>query len=168
MVIQKNVKNGVNFFESKKWIEYEEGFGELCAGKFWYGLKSLHSFTQTGQWELRIDFQFENHTWSHLHYNTFSVGPESKEYPLTIGGFSGITPDDPFVTHPLNGQRFSTNDNDNDAWSKNFAAIEGEWWHNVCFYIHPNRQPPYIYLNSKSYDLLSIEIKIRPRDCIIQ
>ncbi|XP_065917560.1 intermembrane lipid transfer protein VPS13A-like [Dysidea avara] len=42
-----------------------------------------------------------------------SVGLESKEYPLTIGGFTGTTTD-PFATHSLNGQRFSTSDNDNE------------------------------------------------------
>ena len=167
MVIQKNVKDGMNFFESKKWIEYEEGFGELCTGKLWYGLKSLHCFTQRGQWELRIDFQFENHTWAHLHYNTFSVGPESKEYPLTIEGFTGTTTD-PFVTHPLNGRRFSTIDNDNDGSSGNCAASVGGWWINNCDHIRPNYQPPQIYLNSKWYPMLSVETKIRPRDCIIQ
>ena len=113
MTVHKNVKDGEKFFESKKWKEYEEGFGELCSDKFWYGLKSLNCFTQKGQWEMRIDFQFINHTWSYLHYNTFKVGNAQAEYPLTIGGFTGTTTD-PFVTHPLNGRKFSTVDNDND------------------------------------------------------
>ena len=73
MVIQKNVKDGEHTF-NRTWKDYEEGFGDLTSSKLWYGLKALHCFTQTGQWELRIDFQFENKTWSHLHYNTFSVG----------------------------------------------------------------------------------------------
>jgi len=167
MVIHKNIKDGIDIFGNKRWKDFEEGFGDLTSNKFWYGLKALHCFTQRGPWELRIDFQFENGTKSHLHYNTFSVGPESKEYPLTIGGFTGTTTD-PFVSHPLNGQRFSTFDNDNDAWSSNCASTRGAWWHNSCTNIYPNRQPPHLYLNSKSYDLLSIEIKIRPRDCIIQ
>ena len=168
MVVQRNVKDGVKYFEDKKWKEYKEGFGDLKSSKFWYGLKALHCFTQTGKWELRIDFQFENHTGSHLHYNTFSVGPESKEYPLTIGGFTGITPTDPFVTNPLNGRRFSAVDNDNDAWGSNCAAKVGGWWHNNCGHIYPNNQPPHVYLNSKGYNLLSMEMKIRPHDCIIQ
>jgi len=167
MVIQRNIKNGVNFFETKKWKEYEEGFGGLKSNKFWYGLKALHCFTQSGQWELRIDFQFENKTWSHLHYNTFSVGTESKEYPLTIGGFTGTTTD-PFVSHPLNGQRFTAVDNDNDRAGGNCAANNGGWWYNNCEHIKPNDQPPAIVLNSKRYNMLSIETKIRPRDCIIQ
>ena len=168
MTIQKNIKDSVKYFEDKKWKDYEEGFGDLKSSKFWYGLKALHCFTQRGKWELRIDFQFENKTWSHLHYKTFSVGSTSKEYPLIIGGFTGITPDDPFVTHPLNGQRFSTVDNDNDKRSSNCASSYAGWWHNSCFHLNPNTQPPHINTNSKGFNSLSMEMKIRPRDCIIQ
>ena len=167
MVIQRNFDDGVKTFD-KKWKDYEEGFGDLESSKFWYGLKALHCFTQTGQWELRIDFQFDNKTWSHLHYNTFSVGTQSKEYPLTIGGFTGTTTD-PFVTHPLNGQRFSTIDNDNDKNGGNCASSHnGGWWYNSCHHINPNRQPPNVYLKPRYHDLLSVEMKIRPHDCIIQ
>ena len=167
IVVHRNIKDGKNSFRSKRWKDYEEGFGGLNDNKFWYGLKELHRFTQTGQWELRIDFQFENGTKSYLHYNTFSVGTESQEYPLTIGGFTGTTTD-PFVTDPLNGQRFSTFDNDNDRSSVNCAANSGGWWYSKCYHIAPNRQPPYVFLNSKWYNTLSMDMKIRPRDCIIQ
>ena len=168
MVIQRNKKDGVKTFE-KKWKDFEEGFGDLNGDKMWYGLKALYCFTETGQWELRIDFQFVNKTWSHLHYKQFKVGSSSAEYPLTIEGFTGITPEDPFVTHPLNGTRFSTSDNDNDQNSKdNCAAVHSDgWWHRNCFRINPNYQSPYVYLNSKVYRPLSVEMKMR-RDCIIQ
>ena len=130
MVIQRNKKDGVNTF-NKKWKDYEEGFGDLKGDKMWYGLKALNCFTETGQWELRIDFQFENKTWSHLHYKQFKVGSSSAEYPLTIGGFTGITPEDPFVIHPLNRMKFSTSDNDNDRSGGNCAAGNSNgWWHN--------------------------------------
>ena len=56
MFIQRNVKDGVTTF-NKQWKEYEEGFGDFNDSKLWYGLKELNRFTQTGQWELRIDFQ---------------------------------------------------------------------------------------------------------------
>ena len=47
----------------------------------------------------------------------FGVGSASEEYPLTIGGFTGITPTDPFSTYfHLDGMKFSTYDNDNDSW----------------------------------------------------
>ena len=81
IVVQRNVKDGVRTFD-KKWKDYEEGFGDLRSQKFWYGLKALHCFTQAGHWELKVNFQFENKTWSHVHYNSFSVGNASSEYPL--------------------------------------------------------------------------------------
>ena len=168
MVILKNIKDGDHHTFNKQWIDYELGFGDLRSSKFWYGLKTLACFTETGQWEMMIDFQFENKTWSHLHYNTFSVGPESEEYPLTIGEFTGITPTDPFVTHPLNGQRFSTVDNDNDGNGGSCAPSHGAWWQNSCSHINPTRQPPWINLDSTPYFLLSMTMKIRRRDCIIQ
>ena len=167
MIIQRNKKDGVKTF-NKKWKDFEEGFGHLNGDKLWYGLKALNCFTENGQWELRIDFQFENKTWSHLHYKQFKVGNTSAEYPLTIGGFTGITPKDPFVTHPLNGMKFTTVDNDNDQNSHDNCASYGGWWHNNCFRINPNDQPPRVYLNSKNYYLLSAEMKIRQHNCIIQ
>ena len=169
IVIQRNIKDGVNTF-NKTWEEYEEGFGDLDGGKLWYGLNLLNYLTQTGHWELRIDVQFDNHTWSHLHYNTFSVGSASQKYPLTIEGFTGVTPIDFVAIHPLSGRKFSTVDNDNDEWGAgNCAADRGSgWWYNECSRIHPNYQPPSIRNKSKWYNLLKIEMKIRPRDCIIE
>ena len=168
MVIQRNKKDGVKTF-NKKWKDFEEGFGDLNGDKLWYGLKALNCFTETGQWELRIDFQFDNKTWSHLHYKQFKVGNSSAEYPLTIEGFTGITTDDPFVTlRPLNNMKFTTTDNDNDQHVGNCAAIRSDgWWYNNCAHIYPNYQPPLVRLDSKGYNLLSIEMKIRQHDCII-
>ena len=151
------------------WKDFEEGFGNLNGDKLWYGLKALNCFTENGQWELRIDFQFHNKTWSHLHYKQFKVGNTSAEYPLIIGGFTGITTEDPFVTHPLNGMKFSTVDNDNDQLNNgNCAGSNDGWWHNNCYLINPNCQPPTVYLNSTFYYLLSVEMKIRQHNCIIQ
>ena len=119
IVIQRNIKDGVKTF-NKTWKDYEEGFGDLNGDKLWYGLKALHCFTKTGQWELRIDFQFTNGTWSHLHYNHFSVGNTSQDYKLNIGGFTGTTTEH-FTYH--SGKRFSTADHgdkksctDQDGW----------------------------------------------------
>ena len=33
---------------------------------------------------------------------------------------------------------------------------------------NPNCEPPYVILNSKGYDLLSIDMKMRQHDCISQ
>ena len=72
------------------------------------------------------------------------------------------------MTHPLNNMKFSAPDNDNDLNRGNCAAsVNAGLWYTSCAHIHPNRQPPYVYLNSNSYDLLSIEMKIRQHDCYI-
>ena len=121
-MIQRRKDGSVDF--NRPWSDYEKGFGNLN-GEFWYGLKNMNCLTQTGQWELRVDFEFKNKTRSYLHYNVFKVGSATDEYPLTVSGFTGITPTDPFSTHPHSGLKFSTYDNDNDKDSVNFAVQKG-------------------------------------------
>ena len=161
IVIQRNRKGSTVDF-NKNWIDYEKGFGNLTTD-FWYGLEAIHSFTQTGQWEMRVDFQKGDKTWSYYKYTQFSVGCASEEYPLTVGGFTG-TVTDRFKSIPLNGMKFSTHDNDNDKTSGNCAASDKSgWWYNNCRHISPNRQPPY---DGNHGNVLVMEMKIRPKDCI--
>ena len=47
MVIQRNIKDNVEFF-NKKWSDYEQGFGDLNGDKLWYGLKPLSCLTENG------------------------------------------------------------------------------------------------------------------------
>ena len=165
IVIQRNKKNSlVNF--NKNWTDYEKGFGDLHT-EFWYGLAAMHCLTQRGQWEMRVDYQFNNKTWSYLHYNQFSVGSASEEYPLTVGGFTGVGTDQ-FARHPLNGMKFSTPDNDNDKDSGNCAAgrkYKSGWWYNACSWVVINYQPPGVGASS---NVLFTEMKICPKDCITQ
>ena len=162
IVIQKN-KNNSNVNFNLNWTDYEEGFGDFNK-EFWYGLKELHCLTQRGQWEMRVDYQYNDKTRSYQHYNNFSVGSANEKYPLTIGGFTGYGIDKFVVGYPLNGMKFSTPDNDNDKWYGNCAARhKSGWWYNKCHYVNINRQPPRVGLN-----VLFSEMKIRPKDCIIQ
>jgi len=162
IVTQRNRKNSELSFK-KNWREYEDGFGDLN-NDFWVGLKMMHTLTQTGQWEMRVDYQKNDRTWSYLHYNQFSVGSANKEYPLNIGGFTGEGVDEFGLTiPPLNGTKFSTLDNDNDQWDNNCASVYGGgWWYSKCFRINLNRQPP----DAGPY-VLFVEMKIRPKDCIV-
>ena len=161
IVIQRNKKDSsVNF--NRNWVDYEKGFGDLNT-EFWYGLEEIHCLTQRGQWEMRVDYQFTNNkSLFYLHYNEFSVGSASEEYPLTIGGFTGVGTNW-FASH--NGMKFSTPDNDNDNYNGNCAASykSGWWYYHNCHRINTNRQEPYVY---HSYLLFS-EMKIRPKDCTI-
>ena len=158
-VIQRNKKNSLVDF-NRTWIDYEKGFGNLNT-EFWYGLEEMHCLTQRGQWEMRVDYQKNDKTWSYLHYNQFSVGSASEEYPLTVGGFTGVGTDW-FVSHPLNGMKFSTPDNDKNRGNCAVSWKSG-WWYNNCHDININRQPPQV----NSFVLFS-EMKIRPKDCITQ
>ena len=157
IVIQRNKKDSsVNF--NRNWTDYEKGFGNLTT-EFWYGLAAIHCLTQRGQWEMRVDYQKNDKTWTYLHCNQFSVGSASEEYPLTVGGFTGVNTDR-FTYH--NGMKFSTHDNDNDKWSNNCATdANSGWWYNQCHVISINIQPPNVHGS-----VLFSEMKIRPKDCI--
>ena len=163
VVIQRNKKSSlVNF--NRNWTDYEKGFGDLNT-EFWYGLQEINCLTQRGQWEMRVDYQKNDKTWSYLHYNQFSVGSASEEYPLTVGGFTGVGTDlfnD--KSKPHNGMKFSTPDNDNDKTGGNCAADgKSGWWYYSCYYININTQPPRV-----AGSVLFSEMKIRPKDCITQ
>ena len=159
IVIQRNRINSQLSF-NKNWREYEDGIGDLNKD-FWAGLELIHTLTQRGQWEMRVDYQKNDKTWSYLHYNQFSVGSASEEYPLTVGGYSGVGGDQ-FAYH--NGMKFSTPDNDNDDYHGNCAATYKDgWWYKSCDHIDINRQSPTVYGS-----VLFSEMKIRPKDCITQ
>ena len=163
IIIQRNKKNSLVDF-NKKWIDYETGFGDLNT-EFWYGLAAIHCLTQRGQWEMRLDYQKNNKTWSYYHYNQFSIGSASEEYPLTVGGFTAVGTDWFNVqSYPHNGMKFSTPDNNNDKGNSNCAAYyKSGWWYNSCRHININTQPPDV-----RGSVLFSEMKIRPKDCITQ
>ena len=163
IVIQRNRRNSQLSF-NKNWREYEEGFGDLNKD-FWAGLELMHILTQRGQWEMRVDYQKNDKTWSYLHYNQFSVGSASEEYPLTVGGYSGSISS--YKALYYNGMKFSTADNDNDEYSTLNCAVRyksGNWYKN-CHNINLNQQPPYVNVAAS---LFFAEMKIRPKNCIIQ
>ena len=171
-VIQRRQDGLVDF--NRSWADYEKGFGDLH-GEFWYGLKAINCLTQTGKWELQVDFEFKNKTRSYLHYSTFKVEDDDTNYKLTIGGFTGITPTDPFITNH-NGKAFSTYDNDNDDSNINCAVKVGNakgnggWWYSSCWGINLNiNYNPAQYgsmdLGGIWYNPRWIEMKIRPRGC---
>ena len=166
IVIQRNSINSQLSF-NKNWREYEEGFGDLNKD-FWVGLELMHTLTQRGQWEMRVDYQKDDKTWSYLHYNQFSIGSASEEYPLTVGEFTGVDTDwFGGNYYPHNGMKFSTPDNDNENSSANCAArYKSGWWYNKCYHINLNRQPPNGNGGRDKY--LFTEMKIRPKGCIIQ
>ena len=142
IVIQRNKNNSlVNF--NKNWTDCEKGFGDLNT-EFWYGLESMHCLTQRGQWEMRVNYQNNDKTWSYLHYNQFSVGSASEEYPLTVGGYSGSVQSSYALYH--NNMKFTTLDNDNDEDGRGNCApsYKSGNWYKKCYHINLNQQPPHV------------------------
>ena len=119
---------------------------------------------------MRVDYQREDDkTWYYLQYSNFSVGSASEEYPLTVGGFTGVGTDwFNYGGKSLNGMKFSTLDNKNNREGGDCAiGHRSGWWYNDCGYIYINRQPPFIPYGIHR-TLLFTEMKIRPKDCIKQ
>ena len=143
LVIQRREKQNDSISFHRSWTEYADGFGDLYK-EFWLGLRGIHCLTSNGNWELRIDFTFDNGTKSFMHYNHFRVGPATDNYRLSILGFTGITPEDPFTAlHSINGYQFSTYDRANGpnkhcAVTRHGGTEPGGWWYHNCFYINLN------------------------------
>ena len=172
LVVQRR-RNGTENF-NRSWDEYERGFGSLT-DELWYGLRALHCLTSKGNWELRIDFTFNNGTKSYLYYNHFRIGSAADMYRLSISGYCGIAPTDPFTKYPINGMQFTTFDRDHDESSGNCAVTAGGstapggWWYRNCFNINLNYNYGdrfgFMHLADEWYSPKEVEMKIRPVNC---
>ena len=110
----------------------------------------------------------------------FKVGSATDEYPLTISGFTGITPTDPFSIGGHNDMKFSTYDNDNNKHPSDNCAVQinnakdnGGWWFNSCWDINLNikynpAQFGSMLLAGTWYNPRWIEMKIHPLNCTPQ
>ena len=125
-VFQRRMDGSVDFY--RNWTDYQHGFGNL-SGEFWLGLDKIHRLTTTAT-ELRVDMQdFEGNS-TYAKYTNFSVGDSASKYILSVSGYSG-TAGDSLRVH--NRYRFSTRDQDNDAYGSNCAQVfKGAWWYNWC------------------------------------
>ncbi|KAK0045457.1 BpsFReDn20 [Biomphalaria pfeifferi] len=109
IVIQRRVHQNTNF--SRNWEDYKNGFGSPCTEDYWLGNEIVHQLTSQGQYELRIDMNFEEE-YIFASYSSFKVDSETKKYKLTLGEFKGDIEND-FEYH--NNMMFSTPDRDNDS-----------------------------------------------------
>ena len=126
-VFQRRQDGSVDFY--RYWIDYENGFGNL-SGEFWLGLSKIHRLTQKGPNTLRVDLKVASNNAAYAKYSIFSVGDNTTEYTLTVGGYSGTAPDS-LAKH--NGKKFTTRDNDNDDNGNNCAKEDsGAWWYHDC------------------------------------
>ncbi|XP_055864428.1 angiopoietin-2-like [Biomphalaria glabrata] len=130
IIFQRRINGNVNFYRG--WKEYRDGFGDYNIGEFYLGNENIFSLTSTGQYDLRIDLEFNNKKYF-AQYENFKVLSETKKYKLKIGDYSGNAGDDLSVH---NDMFFTTFDRDNDVESDLNCAeyCSGAWWYINCHY----------------------------------
>lgn len=106
-------------------------------GEYWLGLKKLRNFTANAQYELLVKLEDQQGNTAEARYSTFSIGPKSDNYRLTISGYNG-TAADSMKRH--NNQRFTTKDIDNDEHDAINCAVawKGGWWYQKCHHANLN------------------------------
>uniref|UniRef100_A0A1I8HUM7 Fibrinogen C-terminal domain-containing protein n=1 Tax=Macrostomum lignano TaxID=282301 RepID=A0A1I8HUM7_9PLAT len=128
----------VDFY--RNWTQYQSEFGEGPDGNYWIGLNTLHDLTASGPRKLRILMKAWNDSEHWAEYSSFSVGPESDNYRLSVSGFSGSAGIGDSLARS-NDFQFTTKDADHDVHSDNCGSrYFGAWWFADCHNTHPNGQ----------------------------
>ncbi|GFR89212.1 fibrinogen-related protein 2 [Elysia marginata] len=128
IVIQRRSTGDVDFY--RDWVTYKKGFGALHTD-FWLGLENIHTITNSGQYELRVDLEYQGQS-KYAVYGRFSLAGENENYKLTVESYSG-TAGDSLSLH--NDMEFSTRDRDNDKSDTGSCArrYKGAWWYKFCY-----------------------------------
>ncbi|KAK6966000.1 BgMFREP16.2 [Biomphalaria glabrata] len=127
IIIQRRINGKVDFYRG--WKEYRDGFGDYNIGEFYLGNENIFKLTSTGQYDLRIDLEYNNNIYF-AQYKNFKVLNETEKYKLQIGNYSGNAGDS-LLRH--NNMFFTTFDRDNDIDSRNCAVERsGAWWYYYC------------------------------------
>lgn len=130
----------------RKWDAYKEGFGKPNQS-YWIGLEAMHHLTtDQGPVQLRIELaDFEGNSTAFM-VNNFTVGDEESKYRIFYRNYNNIIGN----SLPPRFTKFSTVDNDNDAWMNNCAErFTGAWWYSACHNCNPNG----LYLRGNHTDL---------------
>ena len=143
LVIQQRIDATVSFhvawsfYKGRVWNEHRElldGIGEDVPDDERGNLSITHRYLTTGG------------KWYSEEYDSFSVGPESSYYVLSVPS-SGYYDDyellnniAPFPYYSTNGMPFSTTDQDHDNFLGSSCADKdkGGWWYNYCTWINLN------------------------------
>ena len=158
-----------NYF-LRSWKDYKNGFGDPVED-VWLGLEAVHHLTNEDEFQLMITLRdFDNNS-TNLIVNNFTVGNEESGFKISYKNYNSKIGN----SLPARGTKFSTIDQDNDAWSKNCAKrFSGAWWYSACHNSNLNG----LYLRGKHesfgngvnwyhwkgyhYSLKYTEMKIRP------
>uniref|UniRef100_A0A2C9KAB3 Fibrinogen C-terminal domain-containing protein n=1 Tax=Biomphalaria glabrata TaxID=6526 RepID=A0A2C9KAB3_BIOGL len=128
IIFHRRINGKVYFYRG--WQEYRDSFGDYNIGEFYLGNENIFKLTSTGQYDLRIDLEFNN-TKYFAQYENFKVLSETEKYKLQIGKYSGNATED-LSRH--NNMFFTTFDSDNDIHSSGNCAeySSGAWWYANC------------------------------------
>lgn len=173
-VIQRRGMFGAPFDNfTKSWRDYKFGFGDLSR-EFWWGNDNIYRMVRSQDTVIRFDLWDFEGNYAYAEYLSFSIGPESDNYRLSVFDYRGNASDS-FSAH--NGYLFSTVDRDNDEAPECCPcapAYGGGWWFYSCFesnlngdyFTNPKENDYYrgivweLWLGD--YSLRATEIKIRP------
>ncbi|XP_066270375.1 microfibril-associated glycoprotein 4-like [Branchiostoma lanceolatum] len=169
-LFQRRQDGTVDFY--RNWRDYKTGFPSNLNGEFWLGNDNLYRLAVQKVYQLRVDMEDVEGNTAYAAYDTFAISPESQNYKLLIGTYSG-TAGDSLSYH--NGRPFSTKDKDNDEHSSSCALVhKGAWWYGECRHSNLNSLyhlgPHESYADGvnwkdwkgNKYSLKRTEMKIRP------
>ena len=159
IVIQRSLGASRTKFH-QTWETYKRGFGDIH-GDYWLGNENIHTLTNTGNFELRIDFVSQNSMDHYVKYRNFRVDTEANQYQLHIGELTNsslaLRTGQHLDHHNL--MPFSTYDRDNDHGVRNCASrFYAGWWYNNCFLVNAHGSLPQFYPEST---FLYFDMKIR-------
>ena len=130
-------------------------------GDYWLGNENIHTLTNTGNFELRIDFVNIRGVQHYAKYRNFSVDTEVNKYRLHVGKVTSssrsLRPGRHLDYH--NGMPFSTYDRDHDKSSRVCAKeYFAGWWYKNCYIVICGGSNPTFF---RDFNLLYFEMKIR-------
>ncbi|XP_078661031.1 ficolin-2-like [Branchiostoma floridae x Branchiostoma belcheri] len=155
------------------WADYKTGFPSNLNGEFWLGNDNLYRLAVQKVYQLRVDMEDVEGNKAYAAYDTFAISPESQNYKLHIGTYSG-TAGDSLTYH--DGKPFSTKDRDNDEITSSCAQwYKGAWWYTSgCHYSNLNGLyhlgthegnsdgVNWYHWKGNNYSLKRTEMKLRP------
>ena len=130
VLLLRRVENREENFPKRSWEDYKAGFGNPTDSSYWLGLETVHQLTRDRHATLRVELEdFDGET-RYAEYAYFRLDSEVFGYRLYVDAYSGDAGDG-LIYH--NGQRFSTQDNDQDTHNDHCAQLfNGAWWYKHC------------------------------------
>lgn len=129
--------NSVYYFY-RNWTEYADGFGN-ANDEYWIGNKALHALTWGDEpMTLRVVLTNKTGESVSVDYESIRVDNEENLFQLHLG--QHLRPEGWDSLVYINGQYFSTFDQDNDNRQDQHCAADyrGGWWYKDCHHANPN------------------------------